>query len=353
MKREPIRAMVTGVGVGSVGLQIVKSLNLNRSDYFIIATNSFEIRLVPDSVDGFHQVVTSDDDLFLERIIGICNKEKIDIVFPGSEPELLKLSKYRELLMRENIQLASQPHSVITTLIDKKIAMETFSHLGISHPKTYLIEKKEDIDDVEEFPVVIKPVRGSGSKGVFIAQSNEELQGIFSYACINYGSLIVQDYVSPSEGEFTVGVITDPYSGGIHCSIAMKREISLGLSNALKIRNRNLDRIADEFLIISSGVSQGSFEHAIDLRLQIEEYARMLGIKGVANFQCRLKNGIPVVFEVNPRHSGTSFARAQCGINEADLLAKRIVHGEAIPKIEHYRLGELTREIEDRMHFYS
>jgi len=56
------------------------------------------------------------------------------------------------------------------------------------------------------------------------------------------------------------------------------------------------------------------------------------------NVQCRLVDGEVVVFEINPRFSGTTSLRAMVGYNEPDVLFRHHVLGEPIePHFPYWR----------------
>ena len=56
--------------------------------------------------------------------------------------------------------------------------------------------------------------------------------------------------------------------------------------------------------------------------------AKEIGSPGPINLQCRLKNGIGYVFEINSRFSTTNSIRTACGYNEVELLVHHFLTGE-------------------------
>jgi len=48
---------------------------------------------------------------------------------------------------------------------------------------------------------------------------------------------------------------------------------------------------------------------------------------GPCNFQLRLRDGVPYIFEINPRCSGGSYIRALAGFNEPLMTLNHIEHG--------------------------
>jgi carbamoyl-phosphate synthase large subunit len=61
---------------------------------------------------------------------------------------------------------------------------------------------------------------------------------------------------------------------------------------------------------------------------EMETIASELEVVGSINLQCRLTKDGPVVFEINPRFSGTSAARAVAGMNGVDISIRHLLFGE-------------------------
>jgi carbamoyl-phosphate synthase large subunit len=114
----------------------------------------------------------------------------------------------------------------------------------------------------------------------------------------------VQEYIDSSD-EFTVGVMSSP-KGEILSSIALRRNLNSKLSRSMAYGNR----------IISSGWSQGRIEAFPMICRQAEKIALALGSSWALNIQGRVRNDQFIPFEINPRHSGTSYFRALSGVNE-------------------------------------
>jgi carbamoyl-phosphate synthase large subunit len=94
-------------------------------------------------------------------------------------------------------------------------------------------------------------------------------------------------------------------------------------------------------------VSQGRVDDFPEVRAYCERVGLALGARYAINVQCRLVDGKPMIFEINPRFSGTSSIRAMLGFNEPDLLIRRHVLGETIPDRPRYRHGTVLRGLKE------
>jgi len=195
--------------------------------------------------------------------------------------------------------------------------------------------------------VVVKPsVGGGGSANVFIAQTRDELLAFGTHLLTIYPRFVVQEYVGTPEDEYTVGVLFSQ-DGSFLNSIAVKRVLGTALSTRARVSNRTARTELGPVLLISSGVSQGRIGHWPEVTGQCEVIAKALKPCGPVNIQCRLVNGKVVVFEINPRFSGTTSMRAMVGYNEPDVLIRKDVFGENIAERFEYREGTIMRALSE------
>jgi carbamoyl-phosphate synthase large subunit len=123
----------------------------------------------------------------------------------------------------------------------------------------------------------------------------------------------------------------------------MKRRILSALSNRARVANRTERHDLGPVLAISSGISQGELGRFPEVARTCEQIAMDLGARGPMNIQCRFMDGAVLVFEINPRFSGTASARALAGFNEPDILFRKHVLGEALQSPIEYRSMTVLR----------
>lgn len=218
--------------------------------------------------------------------------------------------------------------------------------LGFEPPKTVEILSPEKLPDINFFPVVVKPSVGSGgSENVYICQDSDELLNLVKYLKNIKNPLIAQEYVGTEDSEFTVGVLSD--SDGVYInSIAMRRNLKNRLSVKTRIINeREKENKLGKYLVVSSGVSQGVVDQFLGIRNLSKNVSLALGLRFAINIQCRIHHGKIKIFEINPRFSGTTSARALLGYNEPDLLLRREVLKENVEVEFDYKFGSVTRSL--------
>jgi carbamoyl-phosphate synthase large subunit len=216
---------------------------------------------------------------------------------------------------------------------------------GFPVPKTVVLDSIADLRRVDFFPAILKPyVNGGGSSHTYLIQDAEELK-LFCRYLLKYGlKLMVQEYIGTGEGEYTVGVLSDP-QGAVMTTVGIRRFVSFGLSNRMRVRSRSKK---GETLIVSSGISQGVIIGDRTILNQCRNIARALLSTGPLNIQCRVVKGKVYTFEINPRFSGTSYMRALAGINEPDLWIRRCLLGEALARNLAPRRGMIIRGLVEK-----
>tara|TARA_B110000046_G_scaffold177262_1_gene203825 strand:- start:6128 stop:7186 length:1059 start_codon:yes stop_codon:yes gene_type:complete len=348
--KKKLNVLVTGIGGGGHGEQIMKALKMSEKvQYNIIGADMspFSMGLAKVSKKEILPAATHPD--YLQRLIEVCRKYDIKALFHGSEPELKVMSNHRQQILDEDIFLPINPKSVIDLCMDKNKTAELLNHQGFQTLRYKNVQSINDIETIDYFPVVLKPsIGGGGSASVMIAQSKNELEMFTTYLLNEYEEFIVQEYVGKPQDEFTVGVLMD-MDGQYINSIAMNRYILSSLSNRVKVKNRTANKQLGDLLAISSGISQGKIGKFEKITKPCASLAKSIGAKGSINLQCRIWQEQVYVFEINPRFSGTTSSRAMVGYNEPDILIRKHIFGENIITNFEYQEGTVLRGLEETL----
>lgn len=350
-----IRVLVTAIGGGGHGEQILKALRLaTPGRYQIFGADAKPLGAQSTGVDEFVTLPTAREDGYLQALLDACSRLEVDAVFHGCEPELLAFVANRDAITGAGVLLPINETSLIQLCMDKSLTNARLADLGVSSPRFFVAESENDIRAVDFFPVVAKPVLGGGgSANVYIAQDSHELLSLAAY--LRLGStgtrFLIQEYVGTPEQEFTVGILHD-LDGKYVNSIAVRRHLDNALSVRTSVPNRTSRKDLGKHLVVSSGVSQGDIGRFPAVTEQCRDIAEQLGSQGPLNFQCRLVSGQVQIFEINPRFSGTTSLRAMAGMNEPDLLVRRHLLHHDIEPDEPYVEGTILRSLTESMHVH-
>lgn len=347
MKDSRVKVLVTGIGGGGHGEQILKALRIGQLKYDITGTDISDVCAHRNDVDTFALLPRASDRNYLDQLHSLAKAQKCVAIFHGSEPEMTVLSRSRSFFEKEGIYVPVNPPSVLDVCQDKARTMAHLSSRGFRTPNFLEITVSTDLSSWNTFPAILKPsVGGGGSANVFIVQSREELLTFSEYLLGISAQLVLQEYIGTAEEEYTVGVLFGR-DGVLINSIAIKRVINNALTIRTRVPNRSGRSELGSSLIISTGISQGHVSDWPEVRRLCEEIAVSLSPTAPVNIQCRVVDGQAIPFEINPRFSGTTSLRAMAGYNEPDLLVRRDVVGEDITPRFPYRDMLILRSLNE------
>jgi carbamoyl-phosphate synthase large subunit len=340
--------VVTAVGGGGNGEQIVKALRLSSLGYTIVGTDVSRYSKGLYEVDHPYLVTKTTDPNYIDQIAEICRRHDAVALFHGSEPELRAFSEHRSVFAELGILLPINHAHVIDMCMDKVQTSAFLAAEGFSIPTWSEVRSAADLDAIDlKLPVVLKPsVGGGGSVNLFLAQTETELKTFGRYLLGIYPAYIAQEYVGTVDSEYTVGVL-HTMDGEFVNSIGIRRQLGTAISSRIRVPNHSGRSELGDSLIISSGFSHGDIGRFVDVASRCEQIAKALDVRGAVNVQCRLVDGEVVVFEINPRFSGTTSLRAMVGYNEPDVLIRHHVLNEPIDVGFGYREGTILRGLSE------
>ncbi|MBZ5749702.1 ATP-grasp domain-containing protein [Metabacillus rhizolycopersici] len=222
---------------------------------------------------------------YLEELIKICKQESIHLIIPLIDTELTLLAKNRHLFEEAGVKVLVSSVELNEIASDKKKTFQFFVENSILTPKVYTSEELED--KAYKFPLLIKPLDGSSSKGVTKIYNEKELIFFREYI----PNAMVQEYVEGTE--YTVDVMVD-FKGNIKTIVPRMR----------------IETRAGE-------VSKGVTEKDTTIINAVEEVVNLLPQPaGCLTLQCFKKSNGEITFiEINPRFGGGIPLSIQAGAN--------------------------------------
>lgn len=316
---------ITGTG-SLIGQAIIKSIKqspfknsrLIGMDYFRDTIGSYwtdKNYILPDILD---QKVA--EEIWLEKVLSIIIENKINILFIGVDFELYLFAKYKDFIENKtSCTVVVSSKESIEIADDKYLTYKFLKENGLYHPSTFLeSEINQAIEsNIIDFPMIVKPRNGYRSIDVYMVKDAEELRDKIQ----KVSDPVIQECIGTKDSEYTCGVIV---INGIKKSIVLRRDLKDGNT--------------------SSAYYQKDFPEIITK--YILDASEKLNIFGVCNFQLRLdKDGIPKIFEINSRHSGTTYMRTLFGFNEIEFILEYIFNNKIIDF--HLKEGAVKRYFEE------
>lgn len=116
-----------------------------------------------------------DDERYVRALMELCKRYDVGAVLPLTDLDIEALAKARE----EGLLPALTPSSAVArATYDKFEAHRMLERLGLPSPPTVLPEHDLSVID---YPVMVKPRRGSGARSIHLASNEEEARFFVSY----------------------------------------------------------------------------------------------------------------------------------------------------------------------------
>lgn len=275
---------VTSTG-GGVGQSIIKALK--NSEYRIFSLDEFNLAAGLYMVEDHYLIPPVHSEDYIPFLVQFCLDHKIDLLFPGGDPELKKFSEFKNKFNKTKVVI-SDPF-IVNIADDKFLTNDFLKNNGFPFVKT------SNELDLSMIPFIMKPKQGGArSKNVFKILKKEDIPNV------DLNQFVFQEYI---EGpEYTCGTVT--LEGKFRGCIIMRR-------------------------ILRDGDTYKAFvEHNEKIESLCKSICEILKPEGAFNIQLRLKDKIPYVFEFNARCSGTTASRALSGFNEPLMIANYLLKGD-------------------------
>ncbi|MGE0039817.1 MAG: ATP-grasp domain-containing protein [Vicinamibacterales bacterium] len=250
--------------------------------------------------DRAYEVPLAGEPGYVDALIDVCVAEDVTLVVPTIDDELPVLATARPRFEALGIRVAVSPRETTEICNDKLATCEHLRRHGVAAARSWL---PEELTADTPLPLFVKPRFGRGSIGAFQARTARERDFFATYV----EQPVLQEFLPGRE--FTIDLFCD--FGGRPLSVVPRERVV--------IRAGVIDRgrtVADPALI--------------DLALAC---ARALPFHGAVNLQCRITDGRPVIFEINPRFSGGIPLTIAAGANFPAMLVALADGREVAPAI--------------------
>lgn len=259
--------------------------------------------------DTYYLVPRIDDPAYLDRILDICRREKINAVTTLIDPEIELLAKNRARFEEIGVEVLAPYTETAELCFDKFKMYQYLTAHGVPTTETWG-DYASAMEAVESgglvFPVFVKPRTGSGSVGARKVQDAETLKAL----CDADPSLIVQRLM---QGDLDADVYIDTIS---HKAVSAfsKRKLETkigGASKTISFKDENL------------------FEF-------IRRITELLKFNGPVDMDFFYQDGTYYLSEVNPRFGGAYLHAYGAGVDFIKLIKNNLDGIENAPVFGNY-----------------
>lgn len=255
---------------------------------------------------------------YIPALAEICGREQPVVVFPLIDPDVPVLAANRAALEAAGARLAVVSTEAAEITADKWLSARFFRRLGLATPRSWLAADPQG--EPMEFPLFVKPRRGSAAKDTFTAKNADELAFFTRYVT----DAIVQEYLSGPE--ITSDVVCD-LEGGV-LAVVSRQRIEVRWGEVAKGVTVSDPRILEACVSI----------------------ARALPAGGPITVQCMMKNGTPHFTEINARLGGGAPLGIAAGADwPVWLLARCSGRPVDVPPLGSYRSGLYMTRFDDSL----
>ena len=231
---------------------------------------------------------------YIDIILDICKKEKINGILSLIDPELSLLAKNKEEFNKSGVMVIGSSYELCELSLDKYAMYKWLLAHNYNCAKSFVNFEEFKQSDIG-YPVFVKPVKGSAS--IAIAKANDEKTARFLFE--QDGNMLVQEFLKGQE--IGVDVYIDMISGEV-VSIFAKKKILMRAGETDKAVSFKDEKL---FSLIEKFVSEAGFRGQIDIDI----------------FDI---DGKYYISEVNPRFGGGYPHAYEAGVNHMNLILKNI-----------------------------
>jgi carbamoyl-phosphate synthase large subunit len=313
-----ISSIIVPGAAGPAGINTIKGLHIAGYEGKIVATDSSELAAGFFLADA-HAVMpeTSNENAFVERLIDLVIKYKVQLLMPSSGYDIYPYGNYRHRLEeygalpivsdRDSLEICRDKlltHTTLYGIFDVPItSTDPFKVVSA-------LRKEKDQGDKSLFPTILaKPRFGKGSRDVIILQNESDL----GYVTSKYPEMIFQEFLPGTE--YTVDVLSNLEKEPIIAVPRVRLQTKAGISTRGQVvRNSKLED-------------------------QCMKIAKHIGIRGPCCIQMKESDeGVLKLVEINPRMGGGTIFTTLAGAN----FPKMIVDMAEGKKVYAPRLSEIT-----------
>lgn len=314
VEHQQATVLVTGTG-GAAGLAVLRSLAAQGHRVLCADCDPYASGLYLVDASARIVVPRGDDPAFAASVLEEACLRGAECVIPTVDEELEALARTRDAFAAAGIALVLSPADALAVCLDKWSLVSRLASV-VPVPFTALLDGGFDARP-EAYPLVVKPRRGRGGRGVAVLDGPEDLARYPRDA-----SMIVQEFL-PGE-EYSVDVLVDARGTAVATVPRLRVRVDSGVAVAARtVRDAELVRLG-------AWAATGS------------------GIRGPANVQFRRdRQGTPRLLEINPRFPGTVAVTIAAGVDlPAAALADAMGWAPA-PRPAAYREVAIVRYLEE------
>lgn len=264
----------------------------------VVATDASELGPAIYDADRYYIVPPITADGYIDIILDICKKEKINGVLSLIDPELSLLAANKEKFDELGVTIIGSSYALCEMSLDKMQMYEWLKAHGYNCARSWR-DREAFYKAVENgevtYPVFVKPYRGSASISISKAYDKETVDLLYDHD----DALMIQEFLDGQE--IGADVYIDMISGEV---------VSIFTKKKIKMRAGETDKAV-------------SFKDEKLFRL-IEKFVNEAGYRGQIDIDLFAIGGQYYISEVNPRFGGGYPHAYESGCDHIQLILNNL-----------------------------
>lgn len=333
--------LITGVGAIVANSVINNFKNITERKIKIIGCDIKDYVSSIDLLNSYYKIPKYSDTNYIEELLKIAEAEKVDIIVPLIDFEIIQINKHIEKFNKFKLLMINTPE--INQVLDKANLFNFLKNNHVAVPNYFIAENYKEFKiackklDYKNQPICFKPAISSGSRGFRIIDNSipeyDLLQEKPNSAYTNYKKtydilkkqkyfpkLLVMEYL-PEEA-YVIHVLAK--KGTIVYQIICK--------------------VINE---VSSNLIEGEIIYNEEIKSYCKNVVDILKIDGIFGIELkRDKNGTLKMLEINPRIQGSINICNSIGINLPYFAIKQL-YNEELPKVNTTKKLRIIRSYQE------
>lgn len=279
----------------------------------VVATDASELGPAIYEADKYYIVPSITEPGYIEKILKICQEEKIEGVLSLIDPELSLLAANEDKFRAVGTTVIGSSYQLCEMSLDKMQMYKWLKNHGYNCARSWMDKDKffQDIQNGEvNFPVFVKPYRGSASISISKVYDKETVDLLFAHE----DDLMIQEFLDGRE--IGADVYIDIISGEV---------VSIFTKKKIKMRAGETDKAV-------------SFKDPKLFDL-IERFVLEAGYRGQIDIDIFDIDGEYYISEVNPRFGGGYPHAYECNVDHMKLILENLKGNANIKNIGAYEEG--------------
>lgn len=293
---EDINILILSCGTRNKIVQYFKKELAGKGQ--VMATDCSKLAPALYDADKYFIVPRMNEEGYLDIILSICKENNIKAVFSLIDPELSLLAKHKQDFLDIGTIPIISDFEVVELCFDKYEMYKFLTKNGFKTIRSY-IDKEEFYKDIESgiinYPVFVKPVKGSASININKVNSKEEVKILFN----QFDNLMIQEFMDGIE-----------YGADVYIDMISGEPVAIFTKEKIKMRAGETDKSV-------SMKDDKLFE-------LIKSFVKKAGLKGIIDIDIFKFDDEYYISEVNPRFGGGYPHGYECGVNVPKMIIENI-----------------------------